>query len=68
MVKCDDKVDGFYSQEGIDCSNDEQENLLIYRVEIYCLESFKNWFCQLIVWKEDLVRNGFYYFGDRDRV
>lgn len=68
MVKCDDKVDGLHSQEGTDCSNDEQENLLIYRAEIYRLESFKNWSCQSIVRKEDLARNGFYYLGDRDRV
>lgn len=68
MVKCEDKVDGLHDQDRNDCSDDEQENLLIYRAEIYRLESFKNWPCQSKVRKEDLARNGFYYLGDGDRV
>ena len=69
MVKCEDKIDGLRNNaEKADCSDDEQENILIYRAEIYRLESFKHWPCQSIVGKEDLARNGFYYLGEGDRV
>ena len=69
MVKCEDKIDGLRNNaEKADCSDDEQENILIYRAEIYRLESFKHWPCQSIVQKEDLARNGFYYLGEGDRV
>ncbi|XP_048767178.2 baculoviral IAP repeat-containing protein 7-B-like isoform X2 [Ostrea edulis] len=70
MVIREDSVDGpgCPQKTTTDCSDDEQEEMLIYRAEIYRLQSFQNWHSQSIVRKEDLAKNGFYYLGERDRV
>lgn len=70
MVIKEDEVDGPVHNHNNrpDCSDDEQEHVLVYRAEIYRRESFQNWCYQSIVKKEDLAKNGFYYLGDGDRV